>query len=91
MTKEGKPMTAKHSTEIEKDTRVTGGIAMTKVTITMPVHLHEELKERAHARNISVTELMRRAVALDQLVNEENAKVYLRDPETGQEQLLRVL
>jgi hypothetical protein len=37
---------------------------MTKVTINMPVELHAKLRDMAHADGISVTEMMRRAVAL---------------------------
>jgi hypothetical protein len=39
---------------------------MTKVTINMPVELHAKLRDMAHADGISVTEMMRRAVALYQ-------------------------
>ena len=62
---------------------------MTKVTINMPVKLHRELQERAHQRGISVTELMRRAVALDKLVFEDGATVTIT--EHGKEKVLHLL
>ena len=62
---------------------------MTKVTINMPVKLHRELQQRAHQRGISVTELLRRAVALDKLVFEDGAKVTIK--EDGQEKVLHLL
>jgi hypothetical protein len=83
-------MPTKHPST-DPDTPTATAPTMTKVTINMPTQLHEELRQRAHSRGISVTELMRRAVALDKLVFEEHAEVFLRDPETGQKQLLRVL
>lgn len=58
-------------------------IEMTKVTINMPVTLHAELRERANKRGITVTELMRRAVALDKRIYEAHdtgAEVVIKHP-----------
>ncbi len=43
---------------------------MVTVNIHMPRSLHDELKERAHKRGITVPELMRRGVALDKFAFE---------------------
>lgn len=57
----------------------------TKITIAMPKWMHNELRQRARRRGISVTELMRRAVALDAVVfDPEHPKreVILREDST---------
>lgn len=67
---------------------------MTKVTINMPVVMHDEMKARARSRGMSVTELMRRAVALDKLVfeyQERGWELVLRDPDTLSVQRVHVL
>lgn len=57
----------------------------TKVTIAMPKSMHEALRQRARQRGITVTELMRRAVALDRVVfdpNHPEREVILREGDT---------
>lgn len=44
-----------------------------KLTINLPQELWEELSERAGERSITVTELIRRAVALDGYLHEQCA------------------
>lgn len=44
---------------------------MRKVTITMPKWMHDDLRQRARRRGITVTELMRRSVALDRVLHED--------------------
>lgn len=69
-------------------------VEFTKVTISMPVTMHSELRRRARARGISVTELMRRAVALDKLVFDPanpDQEVVLRDKSTSHEKVLQLL
>ena len=60
-------------------------VEFTKVTIAMPKWMHEELRQRARRRGISVTELMRRAVALDAVVfdpKHPDREVVLRENST---------
>lgn len=69
-------------------------VEFTKVTISMPKSMHEDLRRRARRRGISVTELMRRAVALDGVVfdpNHPHREVVLRDTETAKEKVLQPL
>lgn len=65
---------------------------MTKVTIKMPTWMHDELRQRARRRGISVTELMRRAVALDRLIYDDNDEneIVVRNTRTKQESLVRL-
>ncbi|HEX3426277.1 MAG TPA: ribbon-helix-helix domain-containing protein [Acidimicrobiales bacterium] len=42
----------------------TDGAVMRKVTISMPEEMHAKLRRQARRRGITVTELMRRAVSL---------------------------
>jgi hypothetical protein len=68
-----------------------GEVEFTKVTISMPKTMHEELRRRARRRGISVTELMRRAVALDAVVfdpNHPDRKIILKD-ENDTERILQ--
>lgn len=44
---------------------------MKRVSIAMPDWMFADLAARAHARGVSVTELIRRAVSLDRLLDEE--------------------
>ena len=83
-------MSTQHTTK-EQDDLDSASLPMTKVTINMPVVLHNELRKRARNRGISVTELMRRAVALDKLVFEDGATVIVRDPETNETKTLHLL
>ena len=51
-----------------------------KLTINLAPELHEDLQRMAEARGITITELIRRAVALDKFVWEHrNAELLLKD------------
>jgi hypothetical protein len=51
-----------------------------KLTINVSPELHEELQRMADERGITITELIRRAVALDKFVHENrDAELLLRD------------
>ena len=69
-------------------------VEFTKVTISMPRWMHEDLRRRARRRGISVTELMRRAVALDAVVfdpDHPTREIVLRDGDTATERILHPL
>lgn len=52
---------------------------MRKVTIAMPEWMHDDLRRRAKKRGITVTELMRQAVVLDQILSEDpRAQILLK-------------
>ena len=61
------------------------------MTINMPTELHTELRARATRRGITVTELLRRAVALEGVLFEDgtDAEVIIR--RGGMEQTLRLI
>ena len=51
-----------------------------KLTINLAPELHEELQRMAEERGITITELIRRAVALDKFVWEHrDAELLLKD------------
>ena len=51
-----------------------------KLTINLAPELHEDLQRMAEARGITITELIRRAVALDKFVWEHrDAELLLKD------------
>jgi Ribbon-helix-helix protein, copG family len=69
-------------------------VEFTKVTISMPRWMHEDLRRRARRRGISVTELMRRAVALDAVVFDPDyptREIVLRDGDAATERILHPL
>ena len=69
-------------------------VEFTKVTISMPRWMHEDLRRRARRRGISVTELMRRAVALDAVVfdpDHPTREIVLRDGDAATERILHPL
>jgi hypothetical protein len=67
-------------------------VDLRKVTITMPQPMLEELRDRAKERSISVTELIRRAVALAKFLTEDpDTELFLRRPGSDRETLLKVL
>jgi hypothetical protein len=69
-------------------------VEFTKVTISMPRWMHDDLRRRARRRGISVTELMRRAVALDAVVfdpDHPTREIVLRDGDGSPERILQPL
>jgi len=49
-----------------------------RVSIAMPDWMFDDLAARAHARGVSVTEHIRRAVSLDRLLDEEgNTRLFI--------------
>jgi hypothetical protein len=69
-------------------------VEFTKVTISMPRWMHEDLRRRARRRGISVTELMRRAVALDAVIFDPahpTREIILRDGDGSTERILQPL
>jgi hypothetical protein len=51
-----------------------------KLTINVSPELHEDLQRMANERGITITELIRRAVALDKFVHEHrDAELLLRE------------
>jgi hypothetical protein len=69
-------------------------VEFTKVTISMPRWMHDDLRRRARRRGISVTELMRRAVALDAVVFDPahpTREIVLRDGDGSTERILQPL
>jgi Ribbon-helix-helix protein, copG family len=71
-----------------------GDVEFTKVTISMPRWMHDDLRRRARRRGISVTELMRRAVALDAVVFDPahpTREIVLRDGDGSTERILQPL
>ena len=56
-----------------------------KVTILMTTSLHQEIKARARKRGVTVTELMRRAVALDAYLDDAVQKGSTVQIRTGDE------
>ncbi|HEX3426279.1 MAG TPA: ribbon-helix-helix domain-containing protein [Acidimicrobiales bacterium] len=61
------------------------GLRMRKVTISMPEEMHAKLRRQARKRGITVTELMRRAVSLYELLFEDPANEVLlkKDDQIG--------
>lgn len=60
------------------------------VTITMPVSMHEQMRTRARRWGMSVTEVMGRAVALDEaLYGSPDREIVLRDRQAGTETIVR--
>src|SRR5688572_8257650 len=69
-------------------------VEFTKVTISMPRWMHDDLRKRARRRGISVTELMRRAVALDAVVFDPahpTREIVLRDGDGSPDRILQPL
>jgi hypothetical protein len=62
-----------------------------KLTISMRTPMLHELRQRARAQGMTVTALIRRAVSLERMLDEEPAhEVVLRHRETGEETVLKV-
>jgi hypothetical protein len=77
---------ARRQVDEEKD------LELTKLTISMPKWMLDELRRRARQRGVTVTELIRRAVSLEKMLFEDpNQEVILRDQETGKEIAIRIL
>jgi hypothetical protein len=65
---------------------------LTKVTISMQKGVLEDLRARARQRGVTITELIRRAVALEKMLFEDpEQEVLLRHQKTGKEVAIRVL
>lgn len=67
-------------------------LELRKITITMPEAMLDELRSRARRRGVTVTELIRRAVAIERMLfDESDSEVILRDRETGKETAIRLV
>lgn len=67
-------------------------LELTKVTISMPKWMLDDLRRRARQRGITVTELIRRGVSLEKMLFEDpQQEVILRHQETGKEVAIRIL
>lgn len=67
-------------------------LELTKVTISMPRWMLDDLRRRARQRGITVTELIRRGVSLEKMLFEDpQQEVILRHQETGKEVAIRIL
>ena len=64
----------------------------TKLTINIPESMRDDLQQRAQARGITVTELLRQAATLHRTLLADPAnEIVLRNRETGKEAVVVVL
>jgi hypothetical protein len=64
----------------------------TKVTISIPTRLLNDIRHRARGQGTTVTELVRRAVTLERILYEDPSyEVVLRDRQTGRDVAISVL
>lgn len=67
-------------------------LELRKITIAMPTEMLDELRRRARRRGVTVTELIRRAVAVEKMLfDDASHEVILRDKESGKETAVRVI
>jgi predicted transcriptional regulator len=60
------------------------GHRVTNLKVELSDDAYKRLSEAADREGISVAELVRRALNLEQIIRESDAKVYLRDAERGE-------
>lgn len=62
-----------------------------KITVSLPKRTYEDLRANSKASGMSMTEFIRRAIALyDFVIENENSEIVLREKDTKTETLVKI-